>query len=62
MKGQWKSVFQSKADEIFEVIWDNQSLKNSLFDSGLTKAEAKLDFIDMVSSTDDALFKFIKME
>ncbi|UII29068.1 hypothetical protein LVD15_11745 [Fulvivirga maritima] len=62
MKSQWKTVFESKSDDIFEVIWGNQNLKNSLFDSGLTKADAKLDFVDMVSSTDDALYKFIKVE
>jgi len=62
MKSQWKNVFESKTDEVFETIWGNQNLKNSLFDTGLTKAEAKLDFADMVSTTDDTLFKFIKVE
>ena len=62
MKSQWKTVFESRADDVFKTIWENQNLKNSLFDSDLSPLEAKLDFVDMVRTTDDVLFKFIKVE
>lgn len=62
IKKQWKTVFESKSDDIFNTIWDNQNLRNSIFDSGLTKTEAKQNFLEMVEDTDDVLFKFIKVE
>lgn len=62
MKKQWKSVFESNADEIFDVIWENQNLRNSLFESGLEKADIKSDFLEMISDTNDSFFNFIKVE
>ena len=62
MKSQWKTVFESKSDDIFEVIWGNQrGLKESLF-STTNKARAKTEFLEMIEFQDDALFKFIKVE
>ena len=62
MKSQWKTVFESKSDDIFEVIWGNQrGLKESLF-STTNKARAKTEFLEMIEFQDDVLFKFIKVE
>lgn len=62
MKQQWKAVFEARADEIFEVVWENQSgLKESLF-STTNKAGAKTEFLEMIEFQDDDLFKFIKVE
>lgn len=62
MKKQWKAVVQSKSDEVFDVIWDNQSLRNSMFAPGLEKVNVKADFLDMIKDTSDSFFNFIKVE
>ncbi len=58
MKAQWKSVFESKADEIFDVIMGNQSLKRSLFGT-LGETQSRTLFHKLVQDVDHKLFKFI---
>ncbi|WP_158837572.1 hypothetical protein [Polaribacter sp. L3A8] len=64
MKTQFKEMFQdgNNAQNAFDAIWSNASLRNDLFDSSLTKVEMKNDFLDMIETMDNNLFKFIKVE
>jgi hypothetical protein len=48
--------------EIFETIWNNQQLRNSLFETNIKKADALLDFEDLINSTDSKLYNFIKTQ
>jgi len=63
MKGQWKSVFQNKADDIFDVIWENENLRNSLFGNlASSQTNSRALFNTLVQNTDDKIFKFVIVE
>ena len=62
MKSQWKTVFENKSDDIFEVIMDNQNLKSSLFPNLVDETQIRAVFDKMIRDTDDRLFKFIVVE
>ncbi|UUV20436.1 hypothetical protein [Paenimyroides aestuarii] len=63
VKVKFKTIFSgSKKEEIFDAIWSNQKLKNDLFDVNITKADAKLDFDDLINDTKSILYNFIKVE
>jgi len=63
MNEQWKSIFQNKSDDIFDVIWENESLKTSLFGNLASKqTNARRAFNALVDSGDIKIFKFIVVE
>ena len=63
MKEQWQSVFKNKSDEIFEVIWENESLRNSLFGNlASSQTNSRYLFNSLVQKTDDKIFKFVIVE
>ena len=62
VKLAFKELFQTKKTEIFEVIWENQSLRNDLFGVDVSRSDAILDFDDLILSTDSKLYDFIKSQ
>ncbi|MFA0964006.1 hypothetical protein AB9P05_19520 [Roseivirga sp. BDSF3-8] len=63
MKEQWKSVFENKADVIFDVIWENQSLRSSLFGNlASSQTNSRVFFNALVQNTDEKIFKFVIVE
>lgn len=62
LKGLWKKVFTSKKTEIFETIWGNQNLKNSLFGNrGKTAAENYFNTL-VDGAENNKIYSFIKSE
>ena len=63
MKSQWKNVFSEAKtkNNLFDAIWGNSALKQNTFGS-LSETQARAILDNWVSTTDDALFKFIKVE
>jgi hypothetical protein len=62
LKSKWKAVFEgAKKDAAFDALWNNTVFKGNSF-SGLTKNQAKAVFENWVSTTDPAMFKFIKVQ
>lgn len=63
MKSQWKNVFSDATtkNNLFDAIWGNSALKQNTFGS-LSETQARAVLDNWVSTTDDALFKFIKVE
>lgn len=57
---QFKKMYQKNAKEVFEVIWKNDNLKNSLFGKNITKNDALLDFTELIKNTNSNLYNFIK--
>lgn len=53
-------MYQKNAKEVFEVIWKNDNLKNSLFGKNITKNDALLDFTELIKNTNSNLYNFIK--
>ena len=68
VKGAFKDLFIAKSEDIFQTIWNNQNLRNNLFGTNINKANAKLDFMDLINELDDPnisnpiLYSFIKVE
>jgi hypothetical protein len=62
VKNAFKELFTNKMDEIFEVIWNNQGLKNSLF-GGRNNNAAKSYFNELIQGSDNnRLYNFIISE
>ena len=62
VKNAFKDLFTAKEDDIFEVIWDNQNLRNSLFGNRNNNA-AKSYFKELVKGSDNnKLYNFIISE
>ena len=68
LKQLWKKAFTDYKDQAFDIIWANQNLRGSLFGTGISKADAKLEFIDLIDELDNPnitnpiLYSFIKVE
>lgn len=63
MKDKFKTIFSgAKEQEIFDAIWSNPNLRNNLFEANITKADAKLDFDNLVNDTKSILYNFIKVQ
>ena len=68
LKQLWKQAFSDNAETAFNTIWDNNNLRTSLFGSGISKADAELDFLDLINELDNPnvtnpiLYSFIKAE
>ena len=62
LRTMWKTVFTNKKTEIFEVIWNNQSLRKDLF-GNRAKANAENYFLNLIDGAENyKLFNFIKSE
>jgi hypothetical protein len=68
IKNQFKQLFLTKQNEIFQVIWDNNNLRTSLFGPisqsqlNLVKDSKKVIFTNWVNTMDNKIYKFIKIE
>ena len=69
LKSLWQNVFQGpKKDDIFEAIWGNQNLRESLWDdipdviSSQIKDKYKNKFYDLAGETSSELYSFIKAQ
>ena len=63
VKNAFKKLFTgNKQSEIFDVIWNNQNLRNSLFTSTDDAVSAFSEFETMINTMDNKLFGFIKVE
>ena len=70
LKQLWKKAFYdastnqitAKGQELFDVIWNNQNLRNSLFTSTDDAVSAFSEFETMINTMDNKLFGFIKVE
>ncbi len=67
LKILWQTAFTARSTEFFDAIWGNAELRTSLF--GVVnefnlgaKSSNKIIFDSWVSSQDNILFKFIKVE
>lgn len=59
---QFQTMYQKNIDDVFDVIWNNQSLRNSLFDNRNNNA-AKNYFRELVQGSDNnRLYNFIISE
>jgi hypothetical protein len=66
-KAQFKELFTQKSSNVFDIIWSNQNLKNSLWNpvnlpGGFTKAVAKSEFDSWVLAGDNRLFSFVNIK
>ncbi len=61
MKKQWKTVFEENFDDVVDSILSNSSLKQNSF-TGLNDVQIRAALENWVATTDDALYKFIKVE
>ena len=61
IKNQFKQLFLTKQNEIFDVIWNNNNLRTSLFTHS-DEMEAFTEFENMINSIDTSLYSFIKIE
>jgi hypothetical protein len=61
IKNQFKQLFLTKQNEIFDVIWNNNNLRTSLF-SGRTESAARTYFTSLVDNESSVLYNFIKVE
>ena len=69
LKQLWKKAFYDastnqitvKGQELFQTIWNNQNLRNSLF-GNRTETAARTYFNTLSSNTDSVLYNFIKIE
>lgn len=59
---QFKKMYEKNLDDVFNTIWDNNGLKKNLFETNVTKADTKLDFIDLVKDTKSEFYNLIKVE
>jgi hypothetical protein len=68
IKNQFKQLFLTKQNEIFDVIWNNNNLRTSLFGPisqnqlNLVKDSKKAIFSNWVNTMDNKIYKFIKIE
>lgn len=69
LKNMWKTVFQKRKTEIFNTIWDNQSLRGSLFPNLPTEITPIVkqqyftnQFDNLVNTTESILYNFIKVQ
>jgi hypothetical protein len=61
IKNQFKQLFLSKPNEIFQVIWNNNNLRTSLF-GGRTESAASTYFTSLIDNENSILYNFIKAE
>lgn len=63
MKGQWEVCFEGMTDDVFDVIWENESLRNNLFGNlASSQTNSRALFNTLVQNTDDKIFKFVIVE
>jgi hypothetical protein len=67
IKNQFKDLFTTKKTDIFNTIWDNQELRNSLFpeivtNPNITKPQLKLIFENRIENINSNLYGFIKVQ
>lgn len=62
VKGEFKKMFLNNTEEIFDVIWNNQSLRTSLFPRINDPIKGLDAFNKSVNNMDSNLYKFIKIE
>ncbi len=68
LKGKFKTMISNNSDSIFDIIWGNQNLRNSLFgiipvnQLSILKVNKKTIFKDWVLNQDNILFKFIEIK
>jgi hypothetical protein len=69
LKELWKNVFKTKKTDIFNTIWDNQGLRNSLFPDLPTNITPQVkqqyfgnQFESLVNSTNSNLYNIIKTQ
>mgnify|MGYP007106197887 CR=1 FL=1 len=62
VKDAFKELFVAKKVEIFDVIWENQSLRDNVFGPDILKIDAESDFVDLINSIDSKLYNFIKAQ
>ena len=61
VRSAFNRLFTNKTDEIFEVIFENQNLRNSLFDIN-SVMPPKQQFNQLIDNTSSYLYKFIKAD
>jgi len=50
-------------DDVFDVIWENESLRNNLFGNlASSQTNSRALFNTLVQNTDDKIFKFVIVE
>lgn len=58
---QFQTMYQKNMDDVFEVIWNNQSLRSSLFD-GNSVLSPKQQFNQLINNINSQLYKFISTQ
>ena len=61
-KQKMQTVFQNNIDDIFDEVWDNQTLRQSLFQNTSDYNVAKDLFSNKINQLDNDIFKSIKVE
>jgi hypothetical protein len=59
-KTEFQKIFEEK--EFFEIIWNNNLLRNELFNNVLDETLAKSIFDQWVQNKSMVLFKFVNMK
>jgi hypothetical protein len=70
IKQQFQKLYQKNADDVFDVIWNNQNLRSSLFgneisnitDMNIAKQISKQSFNSKINDINNNIYKFIKAE
>jgi len=76
LKIMWKNVLYNstgnnlttRGQQAFDTIWGNMNLRNDIFGAGISRSDAQLDFVDLITELDNPnvtnpkLYSFIKSE
>ena len=60
VKNAFKELFTQKADEIFDIILNNQQLRNDLFRDNMLSP--KQQFNQLTNNTNSLLYRFLKAD